>query len=617
MPINRTRTIFLIIYFLSTGAHAQSDSNSYHLAMNHLWLRYQDKSITDSTYLRTADSIAATGYTAPQYYSSLQNFRKVAFADKKPSEYKAKYYRHLVIDATYKDLTGRAVYFLQKKVEEDKKLDSNASPELVIARYMIGTYWYYQSYDTARAHYNKVLPYLEMQPAKIKKGHVPGKNVENALTILATSMDVQDKLKDTIALRHAGNLAAGIYAAAIAKVDYNKILPRLKLFYYRTQYRLLRSNPAVPLKQSFLFLDSIETVAQSDDHSVAAVNTLSEVYYFISNEYIAAKMPKEALKYLKLEQSLGVDTSTDAKNHYILLSDIEQLNGNYKLAYEHVCKAYEAELKKTAEIMTDRDNNLYAQAESEDQRELLDEALAQKKASEDRLRFFASISLALVAIAILLPLYLRQRQKAKFLHFKLNMARNLHDETNPALLYAKALARSNRAKEADGSSIKSELERHLDFTMESIRNLSHDLKSDSQHTIADLSKELAQSLKKLGNAHSFSYKIYDRSVARHFISHQQLTQLKAILFECITNSIKHASFNKISITFHEKNRKLHIDYSDNGPGWPDKNKAGIGLDNMNERSNQLNGDLSIRNNYPEGYVITVTLPVRPYEHAII
>jgi len=84
----------------------------------------------------------------------------------------------------------------------------------------------------------------------------------------------------------------------------------------------------------------------------------------------------------------------------------------------------------------------------------------------------------------------------------------------------------------------------------------------------------------------------------------------SVLNECITNTIKHASFDKISLTFANNGNKLAITYSDNGKGWEMPAGGGIGMRNMQERIAQLNGEWKIDNDYPNGYRIHISCLLR-------
>lgn len=194
----------------------------------------------------------------------------------------------------------------------------------------------------------------------------------------------------------------------------------------------------------------------------------------------------------------------------------------------------------------------------------------------------------------------------RFVDFKLNLARNIHDETNPALLYARMLAKKQRLDYAPESG--GELEDHIGLTMEHIRSLSQDLKSEQQLAVGDLLRDTRAILDKMSALSGFSYSIKDPLNRKRFLSHYQYHNLKAILQECIANSIKHAEFGQIAITFAIDINRLKISYSDNGKGWPgDQQMSGIGLQNMRDRIKKLNGDFVISNHYPDGYRIEMSI----------
>ncbi|MBX9450220.1 MAG: hypothetical protein KL787_11090 [Taibaiella sp.] len=197
-------------------------------------------------------------------------------------------------------------------------------------------------------------------------------------------------------------------------------------------------------------------------------------------------------------------------------------------------------------------------------------------------------------------------KKTRFVDFKLNLARNIHDETNPALLYAKMLAKNRRTNQLREE--KDELEIHIEHTMELIRNLSQDLKSDQQWVLDDLLKDTRTMLDKISVLSDFSYSIRDSLDKKRFLSYYQYSNLKAILQECITNSIKHADFKHMDITFAVESSLLKISYRDDGKGWPvDQQVNGHGLQNIRDRIKKLNGDLVIKNNYPHGFRIDMNM----------
>lgn len=273
--------------------------------------------------------------------------------------------------------------------------------------------------------------------------------------------------------------------------------------------------------------------------------------------------------------------------------------GKYKESIDLLNKAFDKLDSARTMAVSDVDNLLYAQASAEERQLLLDAAERQRKRTERQLFIAAATAALLLLGGFALIRFLRRRQRMRFLEFKLNLARNIHDEANPALLYAQNLLKVLRPED---ESQKKELSAHIQHTMEVVRSLSHDLKQEEQTTLGDLAAFAEGVLQKLSMAMGFSYHIESEMDRARFISHYQFTQLKAILNECITNSVKHANFSAINLSFLQGLNKLTIAYHDNGKGWPENGVAeGIGLANMKERSRQLNGDWSLENNYPEGY----------------
>ncbi|WP_118976760.1 sensor histidine kinase [Taibaiella koreensis] len=260
-------------------------------------------------------------------------------------------------------------------------------------------------------------------------------------------------------------------------------------------------------------------------------------------------------------------------------------------------------------VVKNVDEMLYAQAKADDQQVLLDEARASKRLTERRLLIAGIIIVVLIMMSLFMIQYIRRKQRDRFIEFKLSMARNIHDETGPALLYAKALAKAKRTEELMPE--KSELEKQIERTMEVIRHLSHDLKSERLIKLPDLTHEIRTTLNKLNPDNTFKYSVTETVDKKRFISHQQFTHIRAILHECLSNTIKHAEFELIQISFKQEKNRLAIKYSDDGKGWDSSNEyVGIGLQNIKERVMDLNGACDIENRYPYGYDINIVVTLR-------
>jgi signal transduction histidine kinase len=94
------------------------------------------------------------------------------------------------------------------------------------------------------------------------------------------------------------------------------------------------------------------------------------------------------------------------------------------------------------------------------------------------------------------------------------------------------------------------------------------------------------------------------------LGHLQYTNLKKVIDELVSNSVKHAQCRTITVNIRATGRHLLIMYSDDGMGIaPERLQGGIGMQNMQERVNLLNGDFQLHNSYPQGYSIDVTIPL--------
>lgn len=100
---------------------------------------------------------------------------------------------------------------------------------------------------------------------------------------------------------------------------------------------------------------------------------------------------------------------------------------------------------------------------------------------------------------------------------------------------------------------------------------------------------------------------------------------RLLIEEGIRNAIEHNESDDpaVTVTATKRNDRAHIDVIDNGPGIPDQegsvfqrgeesaltHSSGIGLWMMNWIATAYGGDLSVYPNYPQGSIITITLPL--------
>ncbi len=95
------------------------------------------------------------------------------------------------------------------------------------------------------------------------------------------------------------------------------------------------------------------------------------------------------------------------------------------------------------------------------------------------------------------------------------------------------------------------------------------------------------------------------------LSSKQAINLYRILQEIVNNAIKHANAKDISVSISQIENELQIKISDNGIGfdYESKKKISFGLTNIQNRIQEINGNLEVESNQTKGtnYSIKVKL----------
>lgn len=181
------------------------------------------------------------------------------------------------------------------------------------------------------------------------------------------------------------------------------------------------------------------------------------------------------------------------------------------------------------------------------------------------------------------------------------IAREIHDNVGHMLtrsiLQVGALSIINK-DEAVGENLNI-LKDTLNNAMTSIRNSVHNLHDDS----INLKLTVEEAVKPLKQKFTVTYS-YDFSEAMP--SKIKLCFI-GIVKECTSNVIKHSNGDKINITINEHPGFYHLSFSDNGKCDGKINDSGIGLSNIKDRTNAVNGFVNITSE-ESGFKVFVSVP---------
>lgn len=144
-----------------------------------------------------------------------------------------------------------------------------------------------------------------------------------------------------------------------------------------------------------------------------------------------------------------------------------------------------------------------------------------------------------------------------------------------------------------------------------LRNVSHDLKSQSEKEVSDYSLLLSNLLIENSKIGDFQYDLeINPTINWNNISIFIKLNIYRILQETIHNIIKHARATKITIKVEGKQKRLILTVIDNGVGFDlDSKYSGIGLINMASRAKKIGGTLHIDSKKEKGSRITLTISI--------
>lgn len=179
------------------------------------------------------------------------------------------------------------------------------------------------------------------------------------------------------------------------------------------------------------------------------------------------------------------------------------------------------------------------------------------------------------------------------------IAKSLHDEVagDIRMLHLK-LAKNKQLEEA----------KSLDVIKDNVRNLSHQLSSESFDKVS-FKDQIINLISDFFEV-DFRIKVTEiDSVNWQEINNAIKRTLFLLIRESIQNTKKHAAAKEITISFKETKNAVFLTILDNGNGFNiEDKKSGIGLKNMKERVEEINGIFKIESKIEEGTSIDIEIP---------
>jgi two-component system NarL family sensor kinase len=167
------------------------------------------------------------------------------------------------------------------------------------------------------------------------------------------------------------------------------------------------------------------------------------------------------------------------------------------------------------------------------------------------------------------------------------IAQDLHDQITPFIAGIKYEISFNTSTSQDKINFNIEKAKHdLTTLIGEIRNISHNLYSTKIINLG-LFKSLQESLQGFESANKEIN--VSSNIDEEKLSYQFKVNVYRICMELINNSMKHSNGQKINIRLDETGNYIYLEYKDNGNISGNSSGDGIGMQNIRNRVNLLNG----------------------------
>lgn len=301
------------------------------------------------------------------------------------------------------------------------------------------------------------------------------------------------------------------------------------------------------------------------------------------------------------------------------LADAYEKIGNSKLAYNFLKISRDLNdslLKKqfTKEIANLQTTFQVSEKEKEIQLLNKDKEIQKQTLSRQRILLFASISLIGLAIGGIFLLINRNRlrQQMKELELRNQIAADLHDEVGSSLSSIHMLSQIANKKQSEDIAQKEILDRmsnNAKETMEKMGDIVWMIKPGESEG-SSLKNRMERFAQEICSNKNIDLNMELGKLETLKLSMPQRKNLYLIFKEALNNAAKYAETEKLDISSKEENKKLLFFIKDYGRGFDASSIIkGNGLDNMQNRAKELNGELNIISATGEGTTIQLTMPV--------
>jgi signal transduction histidine kinase len=195
------------------------------------------------------------------------------------------------------------------------------------------------------------------------------------------------------------------------------------------------------------------------------------------------------------------------------------------------------------------------------------------------------------------------------------IAKDLHDNIGQLASLARASLHyaQDLSTEAKMSKVIADTAKLTEQIMRDAKNISHSLNQDFIKA-GNLHVLLEEELSLIKNYHNVDYDL-EYIGDTQFLTPESKLVVYRIAQEAFHNIVKHAHAQNVHLTMDYRNKHFKMRIADDGVGLPAEKmfaRNGIGLSNMRQRAEYLNGNIIIDSQPAMGCAVTLIIPDCPF-----
>lgn len=423
------------------------------------------------------------------------------------------------------------------------------------------------NYDAAITYFDKALNYIHNEKSRVI-----------IMNNKATAYRTQGRVREALAM-----YVPLLDQASIYKEEYARILTNTA----KTRWLIKPSYNAAP---ELLKALSIRKQVNDEWGQNSSYAHLSDFY--------ASTRPDSALYYARLMYAVARKMGSPD-------DQLEALQKLIRSGRQQDAKTYFMTYQKLSDsLQADRNNakNQFALIRYETEKHKANNTRLQKENSEKKYQVIAVMVALVVALGVFVLLYQRRKRKAEqsLRENQLLISRRIHDVVANGL-----------------HGVINELQYQAETARENILPRLFHLYNQSR----DISNEISSPYgEDFILAISLLFQSYDTPVTSvtaigntselwNEVNPVAKTEIERVLRELMVNMKKHSKAREVVVIFTREGDHIHIQYADDGIGFPEKIKYGGGIGNTESRIKSINGTITFASEAGKGVDVRISFPV--------